>query len=137
METFKSDITRNDGLFKRTLEAERAKVKQEMQTRSARIRSLGECNYGAFVSRVFGVFVFVYSARCSTSCTVCVPLMIILDTHIIVHCISSFNSTPTKSFIYIVDLSNLYIYFLITHFNNYCINIQSQRNRSCWPKRRG
>lgn len=43
LDALKSDLTKNDSLFKRTLEAERSKVKQEMQTRSARIRSLGEC----------------------------------------------------------------------------------------------
>lgn len=33
-------LAKNDSLFRRTLEADRAKVKAEMQTRSSRIQSL-------------------------------------------------------------------------------------------------
>jgi hypothetical protein len=43
VESLRAEVSKNDNLFKRTLEAERAKMKQELQNRTARIRSLGKC----------------------------------------------------------------------------------------------
>jgi hypothetical protein len=43
VEALRAEIAKNDNLFKRTLEADRAKMKQELQARTSRIRSLGEC----------------------------------------------------------------------------------------------
>lgn len=42
IETLKADISKNDALFKRTLETERTKMKQELQNRTNRVRSLGK-----------------------------------------------------------------------------------------------
>lgn len=42
VESLKAEIAKNDNLFKRTLEADRNKMKQELQTRTSRIRSLGK-----------------------------------------------------------------------------------------------
>jgi hypothetical protein len=43
VEALRAEIAKNDNLFKRTLEADRAKMKQELQARTSRIRSLGGC----------------------------------------------------------------------------------------------
>jgi hypothetical protein len=42
VENLKAELAKNDNLFKRTLEADRSKMKQELQNRTSRMRSLGE-----------------------------------------------------------------------------------------------
>jgi predicted nuclease with TOPRIM domain len=49
VEALRAEIAKNDNLFKRTLEADRAKMKQELQARTSRIRSLGECTVSDYM----------------------------------------------------------------------------------------
>jgi len=42
IDALKSDLSKNDGVFKRTLESDRSKMKQELLNRTQRIRALGE-----------------------------------------------------------------------------------------------
>jgi hypothetical protein len=71
VEALRAEIAKNDNLFKRTLEADRAKMKQELQARTSRIRSLGECAVSDYMcaERVLAVCPGDYLLRAAYSTT--------------------------------------------------------------------